>query len=102
MLLTTPKYRATLWVLANAAWISISPAAALYFERQLRSGAYPMHADSIGLPIIGIAFWVILFLIPLNFAWWLLLRNYPGRVSLRTSVKGLRSVKGLIGVLGLI
>src|SRR6266446_7022169 len=66
MPLGTPKHRATLWVLANAAWIAVSPAAALYFDRQQRN------------------------------------RGYPGRVSLRTSGKGLGSGKRLIGVVGLI
>jgi len=59
MLLGTPRHRATLWILANAAWIAVSPAAALYFDRQLRKGAYPVDADSIGLPIMGIAVWVM-------------------------------------------
>jgi hypothetical protein len=57
MPLGTPKHRATLWVFANAAWIAVSPAAALYFDRQQRNGAYPVDADSIGLPIMGIAVW---------------------------------------------
>ena len=61
-----------------------------------------MDADSIGLPIMGIAVWVIVLLLPLNFVWWFLLRGYPGRVSLRTSGKGLGSGKRLIGVVGLI
>jgi hypothetical protein len=102
MPLTTPRHRATLWVLANAAWIAVSPAAALYFGRQQRNGTYPINADSIGLPIMGIAVWVIILLLPLNFAWWFLLRSYPGRVSLRTSGKGLGTGKRLIGVVGLI
>lgn len=102
MLLGTPKHRATLWILANAAWIAASPAAALYFDRQLRKGAYPVDADSIGLPIMGIAVWVIVLLLPLNFAWWFLLRRYPGRVSLGTSGKGLGTGKRLFGVVGLI
>jgi hypothetical protein len=61
-----------------------------------------VDADSIGLPIMGIAVWVIVLLLPLNFVWWFLLRRYPGRVSLRTSGKGLGSGKRLIGVVGLI
>jgi len=102
MRLTTPKHRATLWVLANVAWIAVAPAAALYYDRQLRHGAYPVNADSIGLPIVGIAMWVVVLLLPLNFVWWFLTRRYPGRVSLRTSGKGLRSGQRLIGVVGLI
>jgi hypothetical protein len=79
MPLGTPKHRATLWVFANAAWIAVSPAAALYFARQQRNGAYPVDADSIGLPIMGIAVWVIVLLLPLNFVWWFLL-NVVGSV----------------------
>jgi hypothetical protein len=48
MPLGTPKHRATLWVFANAAWIAVSPAAVLYFDRQQRNRAYPVDADSIG------------------------------------------------------
>jgi hypothetical protein len=102
MPLGTPRHRATLWILANTAWIALSPAVALYFDRQQRKGAYPVDADSIGLPIMGIAVWVIVLLLPLNLGWWFLLRRYPGRVSLGTSGKGLGTAKRLIGVLGLI
>jgi hypothetical protein len=102
MPLGTPKNRATLWVFANVGWIAVAPAAALYFERQQRNGAYPVDADSIGLPIMGIAVWVLALLVPLNFTWWFLLRRYPGRVSLRTSGKGLRTGKRLIALAGLI
>jgi hypothetical protein len=102
MRLTTPKHRAILWALANFSWIALSPAAALYYDRQLRRGAYPVDADSIGLPIMGIAMSVVALLLPLNFAWWFLLRRYPGRVPLRTSVKGAGTRQRLIGLLGLI
>lgn len=102
MSLTTPKHRASLWVLANVSWIAVVPAAALYFNRQLLRGAYPLEADSIGLPIVGIAMWVITLIFPLNLVWWFLLRRYPGRVSLRTSSEGLATGPHLIGVLGLI
>jgi hypothetical protein len=102
MALTTPKHRATLWVLANITWVAVAPAAALYYEPQQRGGAYPVDADSIGLPIVGIAIWVIVLLLPLNFACWFLLRRYPGRVSLDASGKGLGTGKQLVGVIGVI
>ena len=102
MSLGTPKHRATLWVLANVAWVAVAPAAALYYSRQLRHGAYPVDADSIGLPIVGIAMWVVILLLPLNFVWWFLLRRDPGSVSLRTSGKDLGTGKRFIGVVGLI
>lgn len=102
MTLTTPRHRATLWILANAAWIAVSPASALYFERQLRKGVYPVDADSIGFPIMGIAAWVVVLLLPVNFACWFLLRRYPGRVSLRTSGTGLRTGRQIVGVIGLL
>jgi hypothetical protein len=98
----SPKHRASLWILANASWIAVVPAAALYFNRQLLRGAYPVDADSIGLPIVGIAMWVIALLVPLNLVWWFLLRRYPGRVPLRTLGQGLPARSQIIGVLGLI
>lgn len=101
MLLNTPKHRATLWILADVAWIAISPAAALYFGRQQRNGAYPLDADSIGLPIVGIALWVLVLSLPLNFFWWFLLRDYPGKVSLLTSGKEIKTGPVALGMLGL-
>ena len=102
MLFVSPKHRTSLWLLANSAWIAAVPAAASYFHRQLLVGAYPVDADSIGLPIIGIAVWVTFGLLPLNLAWWFLLRRYPGRVPLRTSDEGLATGSKIISVLGLI
>jgi hypothetical protein len=102
MALTTPKHRASLWIVTNAAWVAVVPAAALYFDRQLRRGAYPVDADSIGIPIVGIAMWVTVLLLPLNVVWWLLLRRYPGRVPLRTSSEGLRIGPRFISALGLV
>src|SRR2546423_11697952 len=102
MSFTTPKHRASLWIFANASWIAVVPAAVLYFSRQQSRGAYPVDADSIGLPIVGIAMWVIVLLLPLNLTWWLLLRRYPGRVPLRGERKGLRIGPRFVGVLGLV
>src|SRR6266576_2083563 len=102
MSLASPKHRASLWVLANICWIAVIPAAALYFDRQLRRGAYPVDADSIGLPIIGIAMWVVALLLPLNLVWWFLLRRYPGRVPLRSSGERLATRPRVVGALGLI
>ena len=102
MSLATPKHRASLWVLANICWITVVPATALYFDRQLRRGAYPVDADSIGIPILGIATWVVTLLLPINFVWWFLLRRYPGRVSLCPPGKGLATHSQVIGALGLI
>jgi hypothetical protein len=102
MLLTTPRHRATLWLLANAAWIAVAPAAALYFFRQQARGAYPVDADSIGLPIVGIGIWVVTLILPLNVLWFFLLKKYPGPVPLRTSAKRMTTRKQIIGVLGVI
>jgi hypothetical protein len=102
MVIASPKHRLSLWLLANLAWVALVPAAALYFHRQLLNGAYPPEADSIGLPIMGIAMWVIALLLPLNLLWWFLLRRYPGRVPLWSS--GSRKGVGcqVIGVVGVI
>jgi len=62
---------------------------------------YPVEADSIGLPIVGIAFWVLILLLPLNIAWGLLLRGYPGKVVLYASARDLRLAPRLIAELGL-
>ena len=102
MFLVTPKHRASLWILANIAWIAIAPSAALYFYRQLQRGAYPMEADSIGLPIMGIAMWVIVLLVPLNFTWWCLLRRYPGSVPLSSSNNDTAAHAKVIGAIGAI
>jgi hypothetical protein len=59
MVIASPKHRLSLWLLANLAWVALVHAAALYFHRQLLNGAYPPEADSIGLPIMGIAMWVL-------------------------------------------
>jgi hypothetical protein len=102
MFLATPKSRAILWLVANVPWIAIAPAAALYFYRQLQRGAYPMEADSIGLPIVGIAMWGLVLLLPLNFIWWLLLRRYPGSVPLSSSNKVTAANAKVIGAVGVI
>ena len=102
MFLVTPKHRASLWLLANVSWIAVAPAAAFYFFRQLERGAYPMEADSIGLPIAGIAMWVLILLVPLNFTWWWLLRRYPGSVALSSSNKQTSAHAKVIGVVGVI
>ena len=61
-----------------------------------------MEADSIGLPIVGIAMWVIVLLVPLNFTWWWLLRRYPGSVPLSSSNKGAAAHAKVIGAVGVI
>ena len=102
MLLTSPKHRASLWLLANISWIAAVPAAVLYFSRQQARGRYPVDADSIGLPIAGIAMWVVILILPLNLVWFFLLRQYPGPVPLRASGKGLSLRTQILGVLGVI
>ncbi|HEX6504317.1 MAG TPA: hypothetical protein VF011_13825, partial [Terriglobales bacterium] len=74
----------------------------LYFYRQLQRGAYPMEADSIGLPIMGITMWVIALLVPLNFTWWWLLRRYPGSVPLSSSNNEIAAHTKIIGAIGVI
>jgi hypothetical protein len=74
----------------------------LYFSRQLSNRAYPVDADSIGLPIVSIGIAVVTLLIPLNLMWWFLLRRYPGKVLLTISSSGLRTGPRLMGWLGLL
>ncbi|HEX6502428.1 MAG TPA: hypothetical protein VF011_04220 [Terriglobales bacterium] len=61
-----------------------------------------MEADSIGLPIMGIAMWVIVLLVPLNFSWWWLLRRYPGSVPLSSSNNDTAAYAKVIGAIGTI
>ncbi|HET7440563.1 MAG TPA: hypothetical protein VFJ47_04615 [Terriglobales bacterium] len=98
----TPKRRATLWFIANLAFIFLIPAAVLYYTRQSLAGAYPEDADSISIPIIETAISVLLFLLPLNLVWWWLLRRYPGKVPLYTSAKNLGAVVRVISFVGLL
>src|SRR5689334_773868 len=102
MWLTTPKHRAVLWFLANISWIAVVPAAVLYFSRQQAQGAYPVDADSIGIPIAGLAMWVVTLVVPLNLVWFFLLRHYPGRVPLSASGNGMPVAKQLLGSVGAI
>ena len=102
MWLASPKHRAVLWLLANISWFGVVPAAVLYFSRQQAQGAYPVDADSIGIPIAGIAMWVVALILPLNLVWFFLLKHYPGRVSLRASGKGMSVGKQLLGLSGAI
>ena len=101
-MISTPKHRGTLWVLANISLLAIVPAAALYFDRMQRAGAYPVEADSIGLPIMGIAMWVFILLVPLNVGWWFLLRRYPGKSSLFASGRGLNIGPRIVEVAGVL
>src|SRR5947199_4121769 len=98
----TPKRRLSLWILANVSSVCTVPALALHLERELRAGTFPVEADSISLPIVGAAVWILTLLFPLNITWWYLLRGYPGRVSLATRVKGLRGWQKSIAVVGML
>lgn len=78
----TPGKRFVPWVLALG-WLSLQPVASwVYYETNLRRGAYPPEADSI---IIGqmqaVIGWGITLPVFLAF-FWFCLRHYPGRVSL--------------------
>jgi hypothetical protein len=102
MKITTPKYRIVLWGAANVGLIAAIPAAMIYYYRELNAGAYPADADSISIPIIGIAMRVAILIIPLNALCWLLLRGYPGTVALTTSSKGVKFSSRLIAELCLV
>lgn len=85
---STPSHRVTLWVAANVLWFSSVPAHYSYLLRELRSGAFPTHADSIGIPLFGWAMITVLLAPILNTAWGWLSRDYPGSVSLFAAVQG--------------
>ncbi len=102
MKITTPRHRFVLWIVANLSLLAAVPAAMIYFSRELNAGAYPVDADSISIPIFGIAMRVVILVIPLNALCWLLLRGYPGAVPLTTSSKGLKFSLRLIAELCLV
>lgn len=79
-----------MWILANLSLLCNIPAYAVYLERELRVGAFPIDGDSISIPIGEAALSVLVALLPLNIMWWFLTRYYPGRVNLAESMRGLR------------
>ncbi|HEV3481310.1 MAG TPA: hypothetical protein VGR97_03180 [Candidatus Acidoferrales bacterium] len=102
MTITTPKHRATLWIAANFAVVALIPAAISYYSRELNAGAYPVDADSIGIPIMETGISALTLLLPLNIACLLLLRRYAGKSALWTSTKGLRLGQHVIAGLCLV
>jgi len=101
MTITTPKHRATLWIIANLALLTFIPSSALYYTRMLNAGAYPVDADSISIPILEVAVSVLVLLVPLNVIFWLHLRRYPGRVPIRLSTEGTGGAARLVAAFGL-
>jgi hypothetical protein len=93
--LATPAKRATLWFASNLLWLSSVPAVWLYLERELRAGSYSTEADSIGIPLFGVAAWSVALLPFLNIAWWWLSRDYPGVVSIFTRRQSSNSVRAI-------
>ena len=81
MLRRTPKHRTSLLLAANFSWLVV-PAYAVYMKRELDSGAFPPDADTIAIPIFGVAFYALLALPFLNAIWWFLLRRYRSGASL--------------------
>jgi hypothetical protein len=79
-----------LWIAANVSVIALIPAAISYYRRESNAGAYPVDADSIGIPIMGTGISALMLLLPLNLACLWLLRRYAGKSALWTSTKGLR------------
>lgn len=71
-----------MWAFALA-WLALQPVASwIYFDTELRRGAYPPEADSIIIgQVSAVAGWVIMLPLFLGFLW-LCFRDYPGRVSL--------------------
>jgi hypothetical protein len=69
------------WLFALGSLFSMPIVERIYYETNLRRGAYSPEADSIGIPIAQFMFgWVVT--LPLFVAFtWFALREYPGNVS---------------------
>ena len=81
-MLKTPKNRSSVAVLATFLYLSAPIVEWFYYRTELGRGSYTVNADSIGLPI-GRFTVVCLIGLPLLAALlWLVLRSYPGSVSL--------------------
>jgi hypothetical protein len=81
-LLTTPKRRSLVWLLA-VCWMLFQPftEAVFYYTNAVR-GEYPPNADAIEISIVEFAFGCFL-LSPVLFGFiWFCLREYPGAVPL--------------------
>jgi hypothetical protein len=77
----TPKAKRTVWLLALISLLAEPFVEYVYYRTNLRRGAYPANADSIGIPIFQFAFgWVVTLPFVLAFIWFAL-RDYPGSVS---------------------
>jgi sterol desaturase/sphingolipid hydroxylase (fatty acid hydroxylase superfamily) len=81
-MLETPKKRSSVIALAIALYLTAPLVEWFYYRTELERGSFPVNADSIGLPLgmfmlgwfIGAPFAALIV--------WLILRSYPGRVSL--------------------
>jgi hypothetical protein len=72
----TPRSRWSLLLGLLLAYCATPLAVASYYSTELRRGAYPVEADSIGIPIYQSVF-VLLTMIPVVFiAGWMAVRNY--------------------------
>src|SRR5260370_35709180 len=81
MEIRTPAKRWQYLLLVNLLWFLIIPTAILYYSRRLDEGAYPVDADSIGIPIVETAIAVFAAVPFLNILLWITSRQYPGSVS---------------------
>lgn len=80
--LQTPRKKLVVWAFALS-WLALQPVASwVYYETNLRRGAYPPEADTIIIgqmqAVMGWALTLPIFLA----VFWFSFRHYPGRVSL--------------------
>ncbi|MBK7999553.1 MAG: hypothetical protein IPK15_12775 [Verrucomicrobia bacterium] len=79
--LKTPKRKWVVWLLAVGNLLAMPLVEEVYYETNLRRGAYPPEADSIGIPIMQfIAGWVVTLPVFLALIWFGF-GEYPGAVS---------------------
>lgn len=105
--MTTPNRAWPLWVTANLSLIALLPAYALWLSRIAHEGSrsgvrLPTDADSIGIPLYGLAIHYLWALPLLNILIIWILHRYPGRVALFQPIRlsgAIRTVKeGIFGV----
>ncbi len=81
----TPESARTVWIASNAGLLLVVPIYTLWLKRVL-SGELPPSSPDVGdvptVAIFGIAVLVVVAAPILNFGLYLLLRSYPGRISI--------------------
>lgn len=66
--------------------------------REVRSGAFSIDGDSIGIPLFGWALITVVLAPLLNTAWWWLWKNYPGSVFLFVTDQGIDTRSHMVSI----